>query len=344
MKFGLAFDFATLPGSDREPRERYQDMLAILPRAEELGYDSAFSTSHHVREDNWCPSPIVAMAAAAGVTDTMTLGTGILVLPLYAPMKLAEDTAVLDTISEGRFVLGVAPGYASEEFAAHDVPREERVGRYEETLNILERAWTEERFSFDGRYFEIPETPVTPKPVQDPHPPIWYGVSGPRMLERAARRGAVQMASPRHTLAELEAQYERYREAADEAGFAIPEVPVMRNVMLADTEEEAVDRVRAGIEHTYQDLYGAKSAEGERDLQTDEGETITDAAAAQFEQIRSRFIIGTPEDAIEEIERYRDGIGMDHLICWTHSPGVAREHAMESIELFAEEVMPHFEE
>jgi alkanesulfonate monooxygenase SsuD/methylene tetrahydromethanopterin reductase-like flavin-dependent oxidoreductase (luciferase family) len=342
MKFGLAFDCATLPDSDETPRERYQDVLDVLPDAEAMGYDSAFFTSHHVRRDAWCPSPVVALAAAAGVTDTMTLGTGILILPLYDPMKLAEDTAVLDNLSDGRFVLGVAPGYVSEEFAAHRVPREERVGRMEETLNFLETAWTEERFSFEGKYFDVPETLMTPKPVQDPHPPVWYGVSGPRMLERAARRGAVQMASPRHGMEEMREQFDTYREAAERFDFEIPEVPVMRNVMLAETEERAIELAKPGIEHVYQDLYGAKSAEGERTLRTDEGAEVTDASTAAFEAIRDRFIVGTPEQAVEQVERYRDELGMDHLLCWTHAPGVAREDARRSVELFAEDVMPHF--
>lgn len=343
MKFGLAFDGATLPDSDETPRERYRDVLEILPDAEAMGYESAFFTSHHVRRDAWCPSPVVALAAVAGVTETMTLGTGILILPLYDPMKLAEDTAVLDNLSDGRFVLGVAPGYVSEEFAAHRVPREERVGRMEETLNFLETAWTEERFSFDGKYFDVPETLMTPKPVQDPHPPIWYGVSGPKMLERAARRGSVQMASPRHGLDEVRDQFDTYREAADRFDFEIPETPVMRNVMVAESEERAVELAKTGIEHVYQDLYGAKSAEGERTLTTDEGEKVEDASVAAFEAIRDRFIVGTPDQAIAQVERYRDELGMDHLLCWTHTPGVSGEDARRSVELFAEEVMPHFE-
>jgi alkanesulfonate monooxygenase SsuD/methylene tetrahydromethanopterin reductase-like flavin-dependent oxidoreductase (luciferase family) len=95
---------------------------------------------------------------------------------------------VLDCLSNGRFVFGVAPGYVSEEFAAHGVPREERQARFWEALDLLEAAWTQEPFSFDGRFFQVPETSVTPKPIQSPVP-VWYGLSGPRSLARAAARG-----------------------------------------------------------------------------------------------------------------------------------------------------------
>ena len=200
MKFGLMFAHQVPPESGIASHETYRDMLRCLPRAEELGYVSAFQCSHHVQQDGFCPGPLVAMAGAAAVTERMRIGTAVLLVPLYAPLKLAEDVAVIDNLSGGRFVFGVAPGYVSEEFAAHGVPREERVGRFEEALDLMVRAWTEERFSFEGRYYRVPEGCMTPKPVQRPHPPIWYGVSAPGSLRRAVARRCVQIMSPRHGL------------------------------------------------------------------------------------------------------------------------------------------------
>ena len=130
MKFGLLFAFQVPPDSGIAWNEPYGDMLGCLPRAEELGYVSAFQASHHVQKDGFGPGPLVAMAGAAAVTERMRIGTAVLLVPLYAPLKLAEDVAVLDNLSQGRFVFGVAPGYVTEEFAAHGVPRDERVGRF----------------------------------------------------------------------------------------------------------------------------------------------------------------------------------------------------------------------
>ena len=130
MKFGLLFAFQNPPGSGIPWNEPYLDMLECLPRAEDLGYASSFQVSHHAQRDGLCPGPLVAVAGAASVTKTMRVGTGVLLVCLYAPLKLAEDVAVLDNLSQGRFVFGVAPGYVSEEFAAHGIPRERRTQRF----------------------------------------------------------------------------------------------------------------------------------------------------------------------------------------------------------------------
>ena len=147
MKFGLLFSQQVPPASGLSWREPYDDMLSCLPRAEDLGYESCFQVSHHAQKDGLCPGPLIACAGAAAVTKHMRVGTGVLLVPMYAPLKLAEDVAVLDNLSGGRFIFGVAPGYVAREFEAHGVPREERVGRFEEALDLMTRAWTEETFS-----------------------------------------------------------------------------------------------------------------------------------------------------------------------------------------------------
>jgi probable F420-dependent oxidoreductase len=343
VKFGLFFAFQVVPGTGVGLDEPYRDMVDCLPRAEELGYESVFVASHHVQPDGWTPSPLVALAAAAARTERMRLGTGALLVPLYAPLKLAEDVAVLDNLSGGRVVLGVAPGYVSEEFAAHGVPRDERVARMEEALDLLVAAWTQERFSFGGRFFRVePETTLTPKPLQQPHPPIWYGVSAAPSLRRAAQRACVLLPSPRHELFELVEHFRVYDEACAAAGFAPSERPLIREVFVAESQEEAERLAAPGIEYLFRELYGAKSAQGERPLRTDSGELITHKQQVDFESLKNRFVIGDPDFAVRQIERYRDELGATELICWTHVPGVTGADALRSVELFAREVMPAF--
>ena len=328
MKFGLFFAFQVVPGTGVRLDRPYRDMLDCLPRAEELGYESVFVASHHVQPDGWCPSPLLALAAAAARTERMRLGTGALLVPLYAPFKLAEDVAVLDNLSGGRVVLGVAPGYVSEEFEAHGVARDGRVSRMEETLDILQAAWTA-----DG-------STLSPRPLQRPHPPIWYAVSAPRSLRRAAERGSVLLPSPRHELSELREQYRIYDDACASAGFAPTERPVIREVFVADSRARAEQLAAPGIEYLFRELYGARSAQGERPLRTDAGELVTDKRQVDFESLKNRFVIGDPEFAVRQIERYRDELGATELICWMHVPGVSGEDALRSVELFAREVMP----
>ena len=219
MRFGLLFAYQNPPGSGIPYSQPYQDMLSCLPVAEDLGYSSAFQVSHHAQKDGLCPGPLIACAGMASVTKHMRIGTGVLLVPLYAPLKLAEDIAVLDNLSQGRFVFGVAPGYVTKEFEAHGIPREERVGRFEEALDLMTKAWTQDHFSFDGEFYQVPETQLTPKCVQSPHPPIWYGVSAKSSLRRAARRRCVQIMSPRHGVEELRHHYAPYEEEAAKVPF-----------------------------------------------------------------------------------------------------------------------------
>jgi alkanesulfonate monooxygenase SsuD/methylene tetrahydromethanopterin reductase-like flavin-dependent oxidoreductase (luciferase family) len=343
MKFGLMFSQQVPPGSGIAWSEPYQDMLKCLPRAEELGYSSAFQVSHHAQKDGLCPGPLIACAGAASVTKSMRIGTGVLLVPLYAPLRLAEDVAVLDNLSGGRFVFGVAPGYVAKEFEAHGIPREERVGRFEEALDLMTLAWTGEFFEFDGKYYKVPRTQLTPRPVQDPHPPFWYGVSATSSLKRAARRHAVQIMSPRHGPEELIAHFKPYEDTAKEIGWTIPERPIMRSVFVAPTKAQAEAIAAPALNYLFRELYGAASAAGDRVLRAADGSVITDKNDVGFENFKNRYIIGDPQFAIEQLSLYRDAVQPSEVVCWMHLPGLSGAEAMKSVELFAREVMPHFQ-
>ena len=318
-------------------------MLKCLPRAEDLGYSSAFQVSHHAQEDGLCPGPLLACAGAAAVTKTMRIGTGVLLVPLYAPLKLAEDVTVLDNLSGGRFVFGVAPDYVAKEFEAHGIAREERTARFEEALDFMTRAWTEDFFEFDGKYYKVPRTQLTPKPAQNPHPPIWYGVSAPSSLRRAARRHAVQIMSPRHGPEELIAHFKPYAQTASEIGWTIPERPIMRSVFVAKTKAEAEAIAAPARNYLFRELYGAASAAGDRVLRAAHGAVIIDKDDVGFENFKNRCIIGDPQFAIEQLSLYRDAVQPTEVVCWMHLPGLSGAAAMRSVELFAREVMPHFQ-
>ncbi len=201
-------------------------------------------------------------------------------------------------------------------------------------------AWGGGSFSFDGRFFSVPECSVTPKPVQRPHPPIWYGVSGPQSIRRAAARRAVLVASPRHGVAELREHFAIYDAACAEVGWTAPERPVIREVFVAETRAKAEELAAPALTYLFRELYGAKSAQGERVLRADDGTVVTEKAQVDFENFKGRYIIGTPDDAIHEITRYRDEVGATEIISWMHLPGIPGEAVMTSVELFAREVIP----
>lgn len=344
MRFGLVFGFAVPPESGQTWADVARSYVADARRTEELGYDVLQCVEHHFQPDGHNPSPMVVLAAAAGATERIRLATNALLVPLYHPVKLAEDIAVLDNISGGRLTLAVAPGYVREEFDGLMVPYDERFKRFEEALDLMQSAWTNETFSFHGRFYKVPETRLTPKPVQTPHPPLWYGVSGPRLLRRAAKRHCVLVASPRHTLAELKQHYADYSAAADECDFVPPARPVMRGVFLAESRQAAVQIAGPAVTHLFRELYGKQSAKGARVLRADDGTVVDDAAQVDFSHFRDRYIIGTPDDACTQVGELRDELGVTELTCWMQLPGIASETAMRSAELFAREVIPAFGE
>jgi len=206
-----------MPASAMSHRDTFGEMAELLPLADQLGYDGFHTAEHRSQRNGWCPSPLIVLAPAAGMTSRTRLVTNILLVPLYDAVRLAEEVATLDNISEGRVTLGVSPVYAADEFDGYRVPREERFRRFEGTLDVLQAAWTSEPLTFEGEFFQTPETTLVPRPVQQPIP-IWYGVSGPRMLRRAARPVT---ASQRHTVTELKEHFALRRRARhDDRGAA----------------------------------------------------------------------------------------------------------------------------
>jgi probable F420-dependent oxidoreductase len=342
MRFGMVFGMVTPPGSGMTWADAVRDFVAVAPELEQLGYDSLQVTEHHFQADGHNPSPLMLLSAAAAVTERITLGTNVLLVPLYNPVKLAEDVAVLDNIANGRVTLGVAPGYVREEFAGLGVSYPDRASRFEEYLDVLQAAWTQETFEFDGRFVQVPPTRLSPKPVQSPHPPIWYGVSGPKLLRKAAARGCPLVCSPRHGFAELAEHLAAYDAAAAEFGYQPTERPVMRGAFLAETREQAERIAAPAVTHLFRELYGKKSASGERVLRADDGSVISDADTVSFETFADRYLIGTPDDAIAQLTRLRDELGVTELQCWTQLPGITRDQAMASARLFAKEVIPAF--
>jgi alkanesulfonate monooxygenase SsuD/methylene tetrahydromethanopterin reductase-like flavin-dependent oxidoreductase (luciferase family) len=340
MRFGLLYSLQSRPDKTTTQAQIYREMLEQVAVGEEMGYDSAWLVEHHFLADGICPSPLVTAAAMAARTRRMTIGTSMYLLPLHRPVQSAEDVAVLDNISNGRVVLGVAAGYRPEEFAGHEEERSGRERRMEEQLEIMIKAWTTDSFSYDGRYYKIPETMVTPKPVQKPRPPVWIGASTRAGCRRAAQWADALVASPRHHLNELKQHQAMYGEYLQRFNKSPACIPVIREVYCAPTIAQAEAEARDGVMYIHGGMYGKWS--GVRPLRDDQGQLVKDPAAVTFESHRDRFIIGSPDHCTREIQRYQRELGMDYLICWTNLPGIDASKTLASMRLFASEVMPHF--
>ena len=221
MKFGLfsLFDFF----QDRQDEGRYyQDTLDLVIRSEQLGFDSVWLGEEHFYSFGICPSPQLFLTALARETTTLRLGTAISLLPFENPLRKAEDFAMLDILSSGRLDFGVGRGIIPKHFEGFCIPPQESQARYEEALEIIRRAWTQDRFSYQGQFWQVPELSLSPKPSQKPHPPIYRGTLSMESFETAGRLGdnafVVPWLSAPHP--EVRRRVERYRALLKEHGHS----------------------------------------------------------------------------------------------------------------------------
>jgi alkanesulfonate monooxygenase SsuD/methylene tetrahydromethanopterin reductase-like flavin-dependent oxidoreductase (luciferase family) len=342
VKFSIMFSFVSPPEGPIRHLSTFQELDRLLPLAESLGYVGFHTTEHHFQDNGWAPSPLLVLAKAAGLTEKMRLVTNILVSTLYQPLRLLEDLATLDNLSEGRLTLGTSPGYVSEEFAAYGVDYERRFGLHEEIIDFLQHGWANPNdIGFSGRFIKVPSCKLMPQPIQT-ELPIWYGVSGPKLLERAAKRRVPVTASPRHTLPELKDQFARYEEIAQRVGYKPQERPVIRECFVAKTTKQAEETAGPGVTHLF-GLYGKKSAQGERALCNDAGELISDANQVDFRTFASRYVIGNPDVVKEGIEKIIKELSPSEINLRMQLPGISTSDFEQSLRLFAEEVMPEFQ-
>jgi len=312
----------------------YRDALEEVVRAEDLGFDSVWMEEHHSVTNHYWPSPLPVLAGFATRTSRMRLGTDILVAPFYHPVRLAEDTAMLDVMSGGRFVLGIAIGYKPDEFALYGAELEKRGARFEEQLAIMNGLWTRESLSFTGTYYTV-EGRLEPKPLTRPHPPVWIGGWGDITLRRAATLADNWVPGPTADLARLLAGKQRFianRRAAGKTD-AVTEWPLTRDVIIADTDREARDLAEKHIMISYRKEY----AGGWRHPFID-ASIATDLDGL----MKDRFLIGGPDQVIRALKPFVSEYGMTHLICRVFFPGMPHRHIMRELELIAKEVRPAF--
>jgi probable F420-dependent oxidoreductase len=289
---------------------------------------------HHSVTNHYWPSPLPVLAGFATRTSRLALGTDILVAPFYHPVRLAEDVALLDVMSGGRFVLGLAIGYKPDEFALYGTELGKRGARFEEQLRIMQALWTGEGVDFDGAYYRV-QGRLEPPPVTRPHPPVWIGGWGELTLRRAATLADNWIPGPTADLARLLAGKERFLENRRAAGrtAAVTEWPLTRDVIIADSDAEARRLAEAHIMIAYRKEY----AGGWRHPFIDAG------SATDLDRLMAdRFVIGGPEQCIRQIRRFVEQYGMNHLICRLFFPGMPHRHIMRELELLANEVMPAF--
>lgn len=310
----------------------FEETIRECARAEAAGFDSVWLGEHHASSVLY-PTPLLALAAIAARTRRLRLGTGVLLLPLHHPLAVAEEAAMVDMISGGRLILGVGAGYAPEEFAAFGVPITERGSRLDEAVPLIQRLWSEDRVTHQGRHYRVTDATVTPRPAQRPRPPIWFGGWVEAAIHRAARLGEAWLAGPSARLDEVAACVQLYRDArmAAERDPVAGEVALMRYVFVADSVARAREIAGRAFIRAFEDMY----------FRWPHPVVRRPAGDLTIERLaEDRIILGDPASCVRQIERFRKALGLAHLICRISVPGIARVDAAASLALFTRDVLP----
>ncbi|MFZ3237625.1 MAG: LLM class flavin-dependent oxidoreductase [Stellaceae bacterium] len=315
--------------------ERRVDLATVYARALErieimdrAGYDAVWLAEHHFSSFSVCPSVHMVGTLAAARTRRLRIGTGVSLAPFYHPLRLAEEVALLDVLSGGRVNWGAGRGFARVEFEAFGVPPEESTARFRETVEIVLRAWSDERLHFAGEHFRFDGVEVLPKPTQRPHPPVWMAASSDGALDWAAGRGFSILMDPHSSAAEIGRKRRRYAEKLAAAGFpdAGRDIPVARLVALARNAEAAAAVARGGAEWIVNSYLGAQHRPVMHASFTPDD---VDPVRHYVDEV---ILHGTPDAVVDQILRLREEIGLDYLLCAPLSH--------ESFLLLTDEVLP----
>jgi alkanesulfonate monooxygenase SsuD/methylene tetrahydromethanopterin reductase-like flavin-dependent oxidoreductase (luciferase family) len=348
MKFGL---FYQLPCADSQSEvTRYQETIEQVVAADELGFDCAWLAElHFFKPFSIMPSPLIVATAIAQQTKRIRLGTAVNLLPLYPPLRCAEDGATVDMLTNGRLDFGVGRGAIPLHFQGFNVPREESRERFEEALQIIEKAWTTESFSFNGKHYQVPETSVVPKPVQKPYPPIRIAANSPETAAFAGEHGyAIFVASVVNPLPKMREQVAIYQKACAQTGRQVSkeDLALMFFFYVGDGPEQVRQEVEPSI-NNYFHTAAQMIRLGERSQQQDESYKYLQDAQRRLEAItydtveRDLAVYGSPQQCISKVTDLFKEFNMGHVLCWFNPGGmVPQRQVLNSMERFAKEVMP----
>lgn len=300
MKFGI-LQFFSWPERRVALPTVYQRALQRIEIMDRTGYDAVWLTEHHFSGYSVCPSIPVLGTYAAARTKHLRIGAGVTLAAFYHPLRLAEEIALLDILSEGRVNWGAGRGFDATEFKAFFVPREESYSRFREVVDIVVQAWTSERLTYTGQFFSFDNIEVLPKPLQRPHPPMWVAASTRDALEWAASAGHSILMDPHSTDTEIAEKREFYRQQLECHGYTIEgrEIPIARLLAIAPTEAAAVEVAKQGANWLLKTYVDPKLF------------NVVDPLQRYLDSV---IIHGTPERVVDELARLHEEIHLDYLI------------------------------
>lgn len=348
MEFGVFHEFPSL--DDRPDSDAFAEAFDIVDGAERWGLDVMWLAELHFDPARSVLSaPMCIASAIAARTRRIKVGVAVQVLPLGNPLRIAEEAATVDHISQGRLIFGAGRSGVAKTYEAYNVPYAESRERFTETLEIIQRAWVEPSFSHQGRYFRFENVSVTPRPYQKPMPPIRIAATSPGTFVTIGQQGRPIFLAVRHEDArDFAPQIASYRKAWREAGHpGDGEVYLRAPGYLASTAAAAREESEASLMHYYR-AQGALLADSAQRAGVDAADRRAQIAerlnTITFEEaVRGSVMIGTPDTVTEQLRALQQDLGLAGVLLELNCGGkVVHANEMEALRLLCHEVMPRF--
>jgi luciferase family oxidoreductase group 1 len=329
----------------QDERTAIADQIDLMVAAEDLGFSSVWAAEHHFSDYGVLPSPVLGLATVARLTSTIRLGTGIVVLPFHNPIRVAEELAFLDNVSNGRLEVGVGRGYRPRELDGFGVKLTDTRSIATEALEVIRQAWTQPEVNFHGTHFNFEDLPVRPKPLQQPHPRVYLGSLSPETFPLVGKLGVNLLFTPTFRDEEdIPAQIERYHEAVREHGDDPKRrrIGALRMIYVADTTKRAMEEFGTAWERFHM-VTQQQNAARTGEISAQETEKYRRAIGSVDDaSTRGNIVAGDPDYVIKKLKAMQASWNLDELILWTRVGGLDKDRVLHSMELFSKHVMPEF--
>ncbi len=321
MKVGLFINTQFPEGTN--VMDRVPEMVTQVKAARDAGFKSLWFPHHWLTHPMQMLSITPMMAYIAAHAQGMTIGPNIMIMPPQNPMHVAEESATLDVLTGGNYILGMGLGYRQPEFTAFGISQTERAARFNEQIQVMKRLWTEDRVDHEGRFYTLKDAGISLKPVRQGGPPLYIAGQADVAVKRAARIGDAWLIVNSSGLSKTIPLMKTYRAALAEYGRAPMDFPITVECYVGERHATAHEECRGPLQYKY----NAYASWGLQGRQTEES----------FEDFaRDKFIIGDKVSVKEEIARYREILGVDHFIMRCQWPGLPVEQTLSSIKRLGE--------
>ena len=339
MDFGLFTMFSTREGASQF--HTFQEWFNVVQVAEDAGLDTLWLGESHFRPQRAVlASPLVCASAVAARTKRIRVGLAVQVLPLANPLRVAEEAAIVDHISEGRLLFGVGRSSFLESYQGYNVDYAESREIFLESLEIIQRAWAEETFSYAGKYYQFRDVNVVPKPYQKPHPPIRVAVESRDTFALVGQLGLPIFIRHQMDIPELQDLLQQYQEARHAAGFSGPNDVILQiAAYVAETAEKARSEPEVSTMRQRRLVRETLHKTGDQEA----FERLRRLSEASYDDVLRRVAYGTPEGVVERLQEYRETLGITGVSLDVNPGGqLPYERVVHSVHLLTEKVMPRF--